>query len=46
MLVFTASLFDIQHQTNSAKTKPASSLVVALGEELNGIAFTLESLDL
>ena len=36
-LVFTASLLDAQHYTNSMKNKPASLLVVALGKALSGI---------
>ena len=37
-LVFTASLLDAQHYKKSAKNKPASSLVVLLGEALSGIS--------
>ena len=36
-LVFTASLFDVQHLRDSVENKPASLLVVPLGKALNGI---------
>ena len=36
-LVFTAFLFDVQHQRDSVENKPASLLVVPLGRALNGI---------
>ena len=36
-LVFTASLFDVQHLKDSVENKPASLLVVPLGKTLNGI---------
>ena len=37
-LVFTASLHDAQHLRDSVKNKPASSLVVPLGEALSEIS--------
>ena len=36
-LVFTASLLDDQHQTDSVENKPASLLAVPLERALNGI---------
>ena len=36
-LVFTASLLDVQHLSDSAENKPASLLVVSLGKAINGI---------
>ena len=37
-LVFTTSLLDIQHERDSVKNKPASSLVVPLGKTLSEIS--------
>ena len=36
-LVFTASLLDDQHYSDSVENKPASLLTVPLGKALNGI---------
>ena len=36
-MVFTASLLGAQHIRDSVENKPASSLVVSLGKELNGM---------
>ena len=36
-LVFTASLLDAQHKRDSVKNKPASLLVVSVGQALSGI---------
>ena len=36
-LLFTASLLDAQHESDSVENKPASSLVVPLGKALSGI---------
>ena len=37
-LVLTASLLDTQHERDSVKNKPASSLVVPLGKTRSGIS--------
>ena len=36
-MVFTASLLDVQHYTDSVENKPASLLVVPFGNALSGI---------
>ena len=38
-MVFTTSLLGAQHKRNSVKNKPAKSLVVSLGKELNGYLY-------
>ena len=39
-LVFTASLFDVQHYSDSVVSKPASLLVVPVGKAFSGITLS------